>query len=816
MKNVMKLVAAATVFAFVFSCAKEQELPVTPVDNTDEITGPVTPGDGHYSLTLSSPETKTSFGDKVGFAYPKKWSVGDKINVNGVESKELTADDGAGTATATFHFDSDISGAAYSVVYPASAYSASGVTIPAVQSTADGSFDPAADIILGYGTDPSSITLSNAVAYLKIKLQKGDYGNFGVKSISVTSTGKKLNGTFAVAGGTAITVPDATGVAAEETVTLNVTGDVKMGDTEKEFLIALAPQTLAGGISVTVTDKQDNTQTMTKSSSTAFAAGQILAQPAFKFQEYVSIKTADDLIAFANACSAATTNYYVIEADIDMAGKTWPAAGTADEAENAFNGVLDGGNKGDDSGYKISNLASTTGAFINHAYSRAIVKNVTLDASCSISYSADVSANCYIGGIVGMSRGVTTNCYNYASISCASTSYSKPIWMGGIVGRLYRVGSVTNCHNKGAISCTPTGGTDKVNIYIGGIIGSIDRTESADTAVIENSDNTGAITANPVNSSYVHIGGAIGWVYTVNGKASKLTITGLSNSGNVTRVNATQNNDHPVLAAGLIGGIHGSTISEKPGEVEITNSHVENCRIQNGCYNNKQGYGTASHTAGFVGVVRGDESSKNISFSNNCYVSDVFVICRRGFAGGFVSWARGVNITDCKVLNSSVRGILAQCWYAGGIAGCAYDATISNCIVTLTKEDTKGDAYDTYTLYANGNGNSSTTSSVAGGIVAQARGTILIENSKAFIKKMHQGTAGKEAYRGWIAGYIDDNSGTETPSLTIKDCAVGGSCSSAPAVTLDGTNFSSYLYGSKGEKGSVSVTGTNTYWDGTI
>ena len=802
MKKIMMFVAVAAAAALAFSCNKETEPVVESVDaNTNQNIGTVTPGDGQFSLTLSSPQTKTSFGDKVGSAYAKNWTVGDKINVNGIESKELTVDDGAGTSTATFHFESDISGAAYNVVYPASAYSASGVTIPAVQSTADGSFDPAADIILGYGTDPSAITLYNAVAYLKIKMKKGDYGNFGVKSIAVTSANKKLNGTFPVAGGTAITVPASSSDVAEETVTLNITGDVVLGDTEKEFLIALAPQTLAGGISVTVTDKQDNTQTMTKSSSTELPVGAILAQPAFKFQEYVPIKTADDLMAFAADCSAGTTNYYVIEANIDMTGKTWPAAGTADSAGKAFNGTLDGGNKGDDTGFKISHLTSTTGAFIKYALSSAMIKNVTLDETCSIGLSSNIDANCYIGGIVGVTRGSVANCYNYAPVSCTSTSFSGEIWVGGIAGRLYRTGSISGCYNKAAINCSPTGATvDNKNVYIGGIVGSVERPKNAsDNAVISNCENSGNITADPDVKAFIHVGGVVGWICSVNGTSSKMTVSGLVNTGNVVRSNAAQSNDHPVLVAGLIGGIHGTAISNMSGEVEVKNSHVRNCTVQNGGYNNSNGYGQCSHTGGLLGLARGldDGSGVNIIFSEGCSVNNVEVICRRGYAGGFASWLKGTRVDGCNVLGSSIKGSLAQCWHAGGIAGHMRNSEVKNCTITLTKDAQ-------YSLYT------SSKDCNSGGVVGHLQETCVIENCRAFVQLMYQNTAGKEGYRGWIVG------NAASGSLVIKNCGLGGTYGKSTAtIVLDSSNFSSYIYGSASAI-VPTLEGTQYYWDGTI
>ena len=103
----------------------------------------------------------------------------------------------------------------------------------------------------------------------------------------------------------------------------------------------------------------------------------------------------------------------------------------------------------------------------------------------------------------------------------------------------------------------------------------------------------------------------------------------------------------------------------------------------------------------------------------------------------------------------------------------------------------------------------------------QARGSISIDGCKAYVKNMVQGDSGKEAYRGWIVGYIDDNAGKESPSVTITDCSIGGSSTSATAVTLDADNFDDdhndhtygYFYGSKGSNATVTFTGTQSYWE---
>ena len=480
MKKIIRLFAAGVAaFAILFSCTKIDEQETNPAGNSGNEPVEIEQGDGVHSLTLTFPATKTALGDSYELGgktyYHKYWSVGDKVVVNGVESEELTALDGGGTSTATFRFDRDISAATYQVVYPSSRYdSGTGkVTILATQTYVEGSFDPATDIILGYGTDPTSITLANAVSYLKIKLKKGQYGNFGVKSIKLTAAGKMLNGEYAIAdGGTSLTVPASSSSASEETITLNVSGVSSLSDSSTEFLIAVAPQTLSGGFTITVTDAKDNTMDKTKISSTPLAAGGIADMAPFEFEEYRPISSPADLLDFADACSDGDSNYWLITTNIDMDGETWPAAGTGDDAGTAFGGTLDGGNGGtEDGGYKISNLTSTTGAFIKHAYTNSVIKNVTLDATCSIGYSAAITANCYIGGIVGMTRGTVEYCFNRAPVGCTSTPYSKPIYIGGIAGRLYRKGNINHCYNYAAVTCGASNGTTE--IYMGGIVGSL-------------------------------------------------------------------------------------------------------------------------------------------------------------------------------------------------------------------------------------------------------------------------------------------------------------------------------------------------------
>ena len=503
----------------------------------------------------------------------------------------------------------------------------------------------------------------------------------------------------------------------------------------------------------------------------------------------------------------------------DATDNTWPQAGSGDAEATAFKGGFDGGNNGSETGgFKISNLHSTTGAFINYLWSTGTVRNLTLDNTCSIAYSDAVSSNLYMGSVVGLSRGNVSYCFNRASVSWTSTSYSATVYMGGIIGRQAETGSISHCYNYGNVTSTALGGD--TNIYMGGIVGSLERTTSAASAEISYCENQGLVQRGDITNtaegnlsaaSITHVGGVIGMLY-IKPASSKLTITNLAHSSkNVSGPEQGQNNGHagklkPVLVGGIIGGIHGDDIASTAGSVEVKNSTVSNCNIYNGHWNNNTpdnsssdaGYGTSDHVGGLVGVARGANESETIIFTE-CIVNNVDVSSRRGMAGGLASWCRGTKIYKCKVLNSSVRAS-ANAIFAGGIAACAFDANISNCDVTLTKNNT-------YSLRTRG------SYFYTGGIVGWVRGSSTISNCKAYVKLMTQsGATDKEGYRGWIAGYCN---GTST---TIENCGLGGTYGeTSPTIILDGTNYTSYIYGSS----STNVTlGTDEnacyYWDGTL
>ena len=137
--------------------------------------------------------------------------------------------------------------------------------------------------------------------------------------------------------------------------------------------------------------------------------------------------------------------------------------------------------------------------------------------------SAAITSRSFTGGICGsVSAGsngsidVISECVNYGSITCNSSSYNK---VGGIVGNILMAGNVVDCVNKGNV---------KAGYYVGGIAGymygSNDNSRKATMTLCINDATVDAISTS--NASYA--GGIVGYLGTF-AKVDK----GL-NSGNVT------------------------------------------------------------------------------------------------------------------------------------------------------------------------------------------------------------------------------------------------------------------------------------------
>jgi hypothetical protein len=195
------------------------------------------------------------------------------------------------------------------------------------------------------------------------------------------------------------------------------------------------------------------------------------------------IATPDDLIALGNT-PADYSKYFILTADIDLAGNIFSQAVIAPDTDSAssnfqgtsFAGIFDG------NGHVISNLTINTTendyvALFGQIVYRGQVKNFGM-------VNAIIQGRRYVGGLVGRNYdGTITSCYVTGTVN-GTDSY-----VGGLVGWNLGSGTITSCYatvtmtgdycvgglcgtNWGIINnCYSTGNVSGTSDYVGGLVG---------------------------------------------------------------------------------------------------------------------------------------------------------------------------------------------------------------------------------------------------------------------------------------------------------------------------------------------------------
>lgn len=774
-------------------CLKEQPAAEINQGSTLEVSiAPETP---------AAPEVKTHLGAAENNKRKVYWSDGDAIRVNGVASNAL-AEQGETASSAVFQFASPLGAAPYNILYPAGIYTdATHVTLPASQTYKSGGFADGMFPMAGYSADGTNISVNHLCAILKLNILR-DSGAGADEHDLVSASfrglqGEQVSGTFAIDYQNA-TLTGSSAAAADQVVKVTKVFTTSTA-TPVSYYIVVPARTYAGGIAVDIQDKGGHMMTLSKTSSFTLQAGKLYDLSALPFVPTgdapadITITSAEELIAFAQAYNAGTISgddlLVSLGNDITFDATT-SAAFNAEGGigrDKTFNGTFNGAN------HSINGLQATVALFGNVG-KNGTVRNLIMGSTSSLTYTADIAGNLNIAAIAGYCKGNITDCENYAPVTCSSTTRTAGvIKLGGIVGRQNSTGTISGCVNHAAITCTAPGTPD---IYMGGIVGAVERPNAGETALIENCTNEGMVkngkdSGEPAQSCILHMGGIVGWIYT-SANSPTMVISGLVNTGSVIKTNtASKVNTYAEILGGIVGGVHGTAIANPSGTVVFKNSTVSNCSIINGAYDNGTGYGTAPHTGGFIGVARGG----SISFNSSCEVNNVTVGTRRGYGGGFAAWARGATFDGCKVLNSSVRASGAWLRYGGGLVGHMRSSNAINCTVTLNNNSTNS-------LFGKADGENDV---FIGGIAGSAQETCIVSGCKAFVKLFFLGACANTSAYGWILGKDNDN------SVTIQDCGLGGTYGNGtPSLTLDDSNFSNYIYGA----GTPVVQGTNYYWDG--
>lgn len=650
----------ATALSLLFSCSRAEFEPMDSASGNEKTGRTVLEATAAGDLT---PDSKTSFGDKTGNAYPILWSAGDCISVNGVASEELAS---GGTTTAKFTFDG-ILDAPFQGVYPASAVNAYfngeySVSVPSGQTYTPGQFDPAAGLMLASGS--SNLTFKHVMAYLKVTVAGS--GSEKIQFISVAARGdENLSGTFAPVFGE---TPSLTGGADGNDVTLDCgTEGVALGT---EFIIPIPARTLASGLTVTVRTTDKKYCVMESTSAFTPVAGKIY-NTSFAYSEKgsaVGIWTEEELVAFLNAADGdvacdsyyqknpATVNYpdpatwsewvasdgrVHIYADITLRTKIdWSGSAPATRSctVSNFNGYLDG------EGHSITVDPETewiTPFFIN-LY--GTVANLTLNGSFRVGHAASLCAplvNVVQAG--ACLDNITSNvdvAYSYAS----STSY---LALSGIAGFMHAA-TISNCTYKGTITAAGNAGLPKSGSPvhgIGGVVGYVYEGSTSARGTVIGCNNYGTINVSTVrntNGSYIMpTGGVVGYIANYN------DVSGCNN--------------YAALNTGT-SQIFGGVISSSRGEVYDCHNWGEITQDAD------------NKTTTFGGVIEFMGSGHTVS---GCTNNATIKVGGAHYAGGVICRCYG-TLTDC-VNNGEIICDQDSCSVAGVVLNLRGTGVLRNC-----------------------------------------------------------------------------------------------------------------------------------------
>ena len=261
MRRICSFAAAAVAALAAVSCAHEEFDDYKNEGETVVLTA-----------SIGEEETKAELGTSANGKPQTMWTDGDRITIhNGAKGFEFVTELEEAAPRADFTYVGNDFSADNGViaVYPSGEYEADlaertvTLNIPAVQTAAEGTFDPAAGVLAAYTESGSaSMTFRNAAALIKFSMKTE-----GVKSVVLSGLGEE-----AVCGETVVTF-DADGAivsvapksagAAGTVVELTAAGSGKLA-AGKTYYMAVAPGSFPEGFTVHVKYTADGEMHMVK------------------------------------------------------------------------------------------------------------------------------------------------------------------------------------------------------------------------------------------------------------------------------------------------------------------------------------------------------------------------------------------------------------------------------------------------------------------------------------------------------------------------------------------------------------------------
>lgn len=624
-----------------------------------------------------------------------EWEAGDQVSVLAGEGNYLytAASAGASTTLNTEATDVPSEGTFYAVYpYDNAAALADGkisTTLPAEQTAVLGSFSTHLAVAQTTG---STLAFKNVCGLVKVT----------VSDAEVTKVEFKGNTNEIVAGGVSVTVTDKPAWTATETgsqvVTLVPAGEAATL-AKGVYYLAVLPQTFEGGITVTAYKGDEAWDVRKVETPVTVERSDIKGSNSFGVEgsgteadPYI-LDAAQDLVEMRNLATLGGETWFKMVKDIDMKGITDYIPVNYDQNfERKIH--FDGGN------FTISNFLCNRDVYGGNYPSLFGVlygscKNLKVDKATIVSTNPCGVIGGYVG--TGGKPGLVEN----VTITNASVT-NQGERAGGVCGDA-KEATFKQVSFQGSVTCTYTAAEAKS----GGFVGQTEATAefencSADVTVTGSSNDIGGFAGKTIGTPTFtdcsvkvtlvskapeknRAGGFIGW-----NASTKTIIT-----------------DCHVLA--------GSTVTDQSGREAQSN----------GNYGGFIGFGD---TAGTVLEITG--SSANVVVN-----SGTFAVEASTFIGSF-GYASTTTISGCSVSGE----LISSKNYAGGLIGCMR----SSSVVTITGSNFSGivkgasgvggfvGGVETATLnisksYATGTVNN--TNNNSGGLVGLSNGTTSIENS---------------------------------------------------------------------------------------
>ena len=328
------------------------------------------------------------------------------------------------------------------------------------------------------------------------------------------------------------------------------------------YYLALPPMTFSMGITISFF-KADGTL-RSKHQSSAFSVvrngwSDFESVESGTYSKEYKIKNASQLQAFLSLAEQNWASDIVgyLANDIDLTGVTLPGA-------SEFYATLDGKN------FSLKNWATTRPLV---SYNNGTIKDLTIDATCSISAAGRTET----AFIAKNNFGTVSGCINNASLA-ESITISESSYFGFLVARNYN--TVSDCTNNGNLTFTINSTDGTSYVFVGGVVGQnggpeIEGHTAAASLILSGNVNAGDISYTATAAQRPFLGGVCGGSYPSKA-ASIVNQCATSNCVNRGAVSFNYTGSS-YFAVGNIGGVIGynegtltSCTNEATGTVSFT------------------------------------------------------------------------------------------------------------------------------------------------------------------------------------------------------------------------------------------------------